>query len=79
MDKIFSGIAFIIAIPFITALSWLVGTIFRSMVLKNDINNGNKYLQFVITVLIGIFIIIILGTIMDEMGCSSDDEFLYRR
>jgi len=79
MEKFFTGIALLIAIPISLGISWLAGTFFRSAVLKHDLENGNKYFQAVVSIVIGIFILMIIGTFMDKMGCSSDDEIYYRR
>jgi cadmium resistance protein CadD (predicted permease) len=78
MEKFFTGIALIIAIPISLGISWLAGMLFRTAVLKHDLEKGNKYLQLVITIAIGIFILLIIGTFTDKMGCSSDDDMYTR-
>jgi len=79
MEKFFTGVALLIAIPISLGISWLAGTFFRSAVLKHDLEKGNKYFQAIISIAIGIFILMIIGTITDKMGCSSDDDIYYRR
>lgn len=78
MEKIFTGFALIVAIPFTLGITWLLGVFFRSAVLKHDMEKGNKYVQAIISIAIGIFILMIIGTINDKLGCSSDDEIFYR-
>jgi len=79
MEKFFSGLALMIAIPISLGISWLAGVFFRSAVLKHDIEKGNKYVQTIISIVIGIFILMIIGTITNKMGCSSDDDIYNRR
>lgn len=74
MEKLYTGIVLLIAIPISIGLSWLIGVFFRSAVLKHDLEKDNKYLQAIISIVIGFFILLIIGTIMDKMGYSSGDE-----
>ena len=72
MEKFFTGIELIVVIPIFLGISWLAGMLFRSTVLKHEMEKGNKYLQAIISIAIGIFILMIIGTITDKMGCSSN-------
>jgi len=79
MEDFFTGIALLIAIPISLGISWLVGVIFRSSVLKHDMSKGNKYLQAIISIAIGIFILMIFSVVTEKMGCTTDDDIYYRR
>ena len=79
MEKFFTGVVFLIAVPISLGIAWLAGAFFRSAVLKHDLEKGNKYFQAIISIAIGIFVLMIIVTITDKMGCSSDDDIYYRR
>ena len=74
MEDFFTGVALLIGIPIVLGISWLVGVFFRSAVLKHDMSKGNKYLQAVISIAIGIFILMIFSVVTEKMGCTADDD-----
>jgi ABC-type phosphate transport system permease subunit len=78
MDKILTGLSLIITLPICLGISWLAGVIFRGSVLKHDLNNGNKIIQNVVSIAIGLFVLFILVVITNKMGCTSNDDTFIR-
>jgi len=71
-------IGYIFSIPFILGVTWLIGTIFRQNVLSHKVDKGNKYIQTVFSIAVGIVLVMILGAITNKMGCHSDDDSFFR-
>lgn len=71
-------LVFFIALPFAIGICWVAGYAFRIAVLKHDLDKGNRYLQFVFTVAIGIFIFLITSSIFKKLGWLGGDDIYYR-
>lgn len=74
MEKLTMVVALVIGVPICLGISWLVGIFFRSSVLKHDLDKGNKYLQIIISIAIGVFILMIVSAVTEKMGCLDDSD-----
>lgn len=74
MEKLFSGLVLIIAIPIALGISWAAGSFFRTSVLKHEVDGGNKFIQTFFSIIIGMFLFAIITVAMNKMGCSTEDD-----
>ena len=77
MENFFDGIAVIIGIPIILAFSYIAGLFVRGFLFKSEVI-GSGFQENTKTIILGLIGILILGFIMNRLGCSSDDT-MYKR
>ena len=78
MEKYFSVISLIITIPIAVGIFWLAGIIFRAAVLNHNVDKGNKFVQVIISISIGVLVVLLFGIITHKLGCTSDDSSFFR-
>ncbi|MGE4346832.1 MAG: hypothetical protein AB7D46_05385 [Flavobacteriaceae bacterium] len=83
--EIFKIILILIVLPFLLGFCYIIGEVFSSFMSDNkkdskqNIRNDNKFFKTIIKIILGIIIIVVLGKVMENAGCSSNEDRYYKK
>lgn len=66
MEQLFNVVGIIIGIPMVIGVFLLVGIFFRTQVFKDDMRDGSAFKQFIITIALGMFILLIIAAFLNK-------------